>query len=132
MKKNGGFTLIEVMIAMGVLTTSVFFISEIMLKSLVRIQENQDNIEKVFFIKRELYLNFFKIPINEKKVVTRLEDPILNLTTEVEDIANKSSLKDYKDVVKIMKSRGLWKKDNKPKESEMLSLVFIPKKEVKK
>lgn len=133
MKTSNGFTLMEVMLAMGVLTMSIFVISEIMLRSLLRIQTNQDNLEKVFLIKREFYLNFIKIPFNEKKVVTKLEDPAITFATTIVDIGNKSSLKEYKDLLKIIQTNATWKIENRIKESNMMGFVFKPKeKEAKK
>lgn len=133
MKKNSAFTLIEVMLAMGVLTVSVFFISEIMFKALTRLQDNQDNIEKIFILKRELYLNFIKRPLITKKVVTKIEDPAVTFVTDIEDINKKSGLSDYKDILKVIHTNAVWKRENHLKESNMLSFVFKPKeKEVKK
>lgn len=133
MKRSKGFTLMEVMLAMGVLTMSIFVISGIMLRSILRIQANQDNLEKIFLIKREFYLNFFKKPLSEKKVVTKLEDPTITFATTLEDIGNKSNLKEYKDSLKIIQTNATWKIENRIKESNMISFVFKPKeKEVKK
>jgi hypothetical protein len=104
-----------------------------MLRSLLRIQTNQDNLEKVFLIKREFYLNFLRPKIEEKRVVTKLEDPLLTLVTTLEGIKPKSELKDYKDSIKIMQTNAIWKVEQKQKESLMMSIVFKPKeKEAKK
>ena len=133
MKKNSAFTLIEVMLAMGVLTVSVFFVSEILFKALTRLQDNNDNIEKTFILKRELYLNYFKRPFITKKIVTKLEDPSVTFATTLEDVNKKSGLKEFQDTLKIIQTNAVWKKEKNIKESNMLSFIFKPKeKEVKK
>lgn len=127
MKTNSGFTLIEVMLAMGVLTTSLFVISEIMIRSLSKIQENQDNLEKIFLIKRELYLNFLKPKIEDKRIVSKIENPAMTLVTTLEAIKPKSELKEYKDSLKFMQTNAIWKLNQKQKECLMASIVFKPK-----
>jgi hypothetical protein len=132
MKHSQGFTLIEVILAMGVLTTTIFIISGLMLRSFLRVQENRDDIEKVFLIKRELYTHYFKPPKKDKKVVQKIENPAVTIASRLVEINKKSSLKDLKDSLKIVRSDAIWKTDKFFREASMVSFVFQPKKEEQK
>lgn len=132
MKHSHGFTLIEVILAMGVLTTTIFIISGLMLRSFLRVQENRDDIEKVFLIKRELYANYFKPPREGKKNIQKLETPAVIIKSTLGEINKKSSLYDLKDTLRIIRSDALWKTDRGVREATMISFVFQPKKEEQK
>lgn len=132
MKSSNGFTLIEVILAMGVLTSTIFIISGLMLRSFLRVQENRDDIEKVFLIKRELYANYFKPPEDNKKNVQKVEEPAITITSKVYDINKKSSLRDLSKTLKIIRSDAIWKMDNHVRESSMASFIFQPQKEEQK
>ena len=124
-----GFTLIEVIIAISILTTTIFIISGLMLRSFLRVQENKDDIEKVFIIKRELYENYLKPSKFNRPVINKLENPEITITSIFNEINEKSSLKDFKKKLKIVRSDAIWTKDSIIKESSMLSFIFIPEKE---
>ena len=129
---SGGFTLIEVILAMGVLTTTIFLVSSLMLRSFYRVEECRDDIEKVFIIKRELYANYLKHPKEGKKVVQKIEVPAITITSVLGDIQEKSVFRKLKDKLKIVRSDATWKTDKRTRESSMQSFVFSPKKEEKK
>ncbi|MFH1254692.1 MAG: prepilin-type N-terminal cleavage/methylation domain-containing protein [bacterium] len=127
-----GFTLIEVILAMGVLTSTVFIISGLMLRSFLRVQENRDDIEIVFLIKRELYANYFNPPKDNKKNVQKIEEPAITITSKLDEINKKSSLCDLSKNLRIVRSDAIWKMNNNIRESAMVSFIFRPKKEEQK
>lgn len=133
LKNKPGFTLFEVLLAMGILTLAVTQISDLQFRSLFRVLQDRENIERVFFVKREVYKNFWseKPPQKElpKKEIQQVEDPELKLTTEVLDIDPKSSLKTFKSKIKIIHTSGDWKSSNGSKNITMVGLVFRPQKE---
>jgi hypothetical protein len=132
MKHSHGFTLIEVILAMGVLTTTIFIISGLMLRSFLRVESNRDDIEKVFLIKRELYAHYFKPPKDNKKIVKKIEEQAVTITSQLGEINKKSSLHELKDNLKIVRSDAIWKTDKFFREASMVSFVFQPKKEEQK
>ena len=89
MKNSPAFTLIEVILAMGVLTSTIFIISNLMMRSFLRVEECRDDIEKIFLIKRELYANYFRPPKEGKKVVQKIEEPQITITSVLDEIKNK-------------------------------------------
>jgi hypothetical protein len=132
MKHSQGFTLIEVILAMGVLTSTIFIISGLMMRSFLRVQENRDDIEKVFLIKRELYANYFKPPQDNKKNVQKIEEPAITITSKLDEINKKSSLRDLSNNLRIVRSDAIWKLNKNVRESSMVSFIFHPKEEEQK
>lgn len=130
--RSQGFTLIEVILAMGVLTSTVFIISGLMLRSFLRVQENRDDIEKVFLIKRELYANYFNPPKYNKKNIQKVEEPAITITSKLDEINKKSSLRDLSKSLRVVRSDAIWKMNNNVRESSMVSFIFYPKREEQK
>jgi len=133
LKNNSGFTLVEVLLAMGILTLAVTTISDLQFRSLFRVLQDREDIERIFLVKREVYKNFWSENLAQrdsiKKEIQTLENPELKLTTEILDINPKSSLKAFKDKIKIINTSGEWKSSGKNKKITMVGLVFRPKKE---
>jgi len=128
MKKNVGFTLIEVLIAMAILTSAILIVSNLELRSFLRIVRDRDEIEKIFLLKQSVYNVLLKAQ-NEKfknKNIQKLEKPELSITTVIEEIPPKSSLKDYKDKLRFVKVQGTWKRDGYPQEMVLTAVMLRP------
>jgi len=128
MKKNVGFTLIEVLIAMAILTSAILITSNLELRSFLRIARDRDEIEKMFLLKQSVYTVLLKSR-NEKfknKEIQKLEKPELSITTVLEEINPKSSLKDFKDKLRVVKVQGTWKQDGVPREMVLNALILRP------
>jgi prepilin-type N-terminal cleavage/methylation domain-containing protein len=128
MKKNVGFTLIEVLIAMAILTSAILIVSNLELRSFLRIARDRDEIEKIFLLKQSVYNVLLKAQ-NEKfknKDIQKLEKPELSITTVIEEIPPKSSLKDYKDKLRFVKVQGTWKRDGYPQEMVLTAVMLRP------
>ena len=98
MRKNAGFTLFEVLIAMFILVSSVFALSDLQIKTMFQVLSDRERIDRVFLIKRELYKLYRKFPKKKKAQVIKLEepDPEMKITTQEIEIGKKSILKDIK------------------------------------
>ncbi len=127
-RKELAFTLIEVLLAMTILTSCVFIIANLQTRALTKVLRERDEIERTFLLKRDIYEGFITPPEDGKKMVNRLENPEVTLTTQTIDIQTKSALKDLKDFVKILKTEAAWKKDSIYHDVSMMSVVFKPTK----
>ena len=125
MNKKNGFTLFEVILALVILTTSVVLISEMQTRALFRVFDDRDTIEKVFLVKKDLY-SALLYPVLRPKTVHNIEDPEMVITTEVVDVAKKSALSAWHDKLKIIRSEGVWKKDQFTRRVLMGSIIFKP------
>jgi competence protein ComGF len=129
-KNNKAFTLLEVLVSMVFLTIAVTTVSEMQIKSLFRLMQDTEQLERIFFIKQENYKKFWQENIAEqsKKVSLDLEKPATKIKTEMLDIEPKSELKEFKNKIKILKTEGTWDGILRKSSAKMVSLVFIPPK----
>ncbi len=124
--RKAAFTLVEVLLAMTILTSCVFIIANLQSRALNKVLRERDEIERTFLLKRDLYAGFITPPEAGKKIVNRLENPNVTLTTQAVDIQPKSGLKEFKNVIQMLKTEAAWKKDNVYHEIPMMSIVVKP------
>lgn len=125
--KRAGFTLIEVLMAMGVLIIAVSIIANLQLRSLLRMTRDRDDIEKVYLVKQELFKHLLEQQKQKKKFTSSLENPEIKFTTNVDQIHSKSALADLKENLLWVKTEGQWKLDNDKRSTNMVALVFRPR-----
>jgi len=131
------FTLLEVLLALSILTSSVFVLSQLHMRALFRVIRDRNEIEKIFLVKKDLYKLFFKAdkkawPKEEKPQINKLENPEMVITSYVRDIDAKSSLKKFKDKIFIAQSEGEWKSGHLEQRAKIVSFVLKPPKEKEK
>ncbi|KKQ48508.1 MAG: hypothetical protein US69_C0020G0004 [candidate division TM6 bacterium GW2011_GWF2_38_10] len=131
-KKNKAFTLIEVLLAMTILTTCVFIISNLQIRVLNKVLAERGLIERTFWVKRALYKNFLKPPADGKKNVEKKEDLMVTFVTQTEGLDKKSAFREWSEVVRKLKAEVAWKQDKELQELEMISFVWNHKKEQEK
>lgn len=133
MKKQPAYTLIEVLLAITILVSSVYVLSDLQIRSLFRVLFDREEVERVFLVKKEAYQILSNPPEKMKRVVTKIEEPVVSIATEAVDIQAKSSLKEFKNKLRLLKSEGTWKSESKRKRSiMMIGFVQKPKQEEKK
>ncbi len=128
------FTLFEVIIALFILVAAVSIISSMQFKAVMRIWQGREEIDRVFFIKKDLLDIFLKIPEKQKEIarlkdkpsVTTLEDPQLKITSQLLDIDKKSDLKKIVDLIDVVKTVGEWKSGLAVREIPMISFMLKP------
>lgn len=130
--KSRAFTLLEVILAIGVVVVAVSVITNIQLRSLFKVLRDRDEIEKTFFIKRELYTNFLRTANKKEKIVEKLENPEMTITTQFSKIGPKSTLAALKNKIKLVRSVGEWKNENVAQLASMVTfIVSLPADEKK-
>ena len=131
MQIKRGFTIFEVILALGILTTSVLLITGLQTKAIFRVLDDRDAIEKIFLVKKDLYLSMLETPTKQKSI-NKLDSPEMTITTEIIDIAGKSCLAPWKDKLKILKCEGVWQKDMFTRSAVMGSIIFKPEEKKEK
>ena len=126
MIKKNGFTIIEVLLAMFILVSSVYVLSNLQIRSIFRVLKDRDEIDRVFLVKKELYLAMFDKEKSNKRTTTEIEDLSTKIVTEPVSVEKKSSLKDLTGEVRLLKSVGSWEKDMKKREIVMVSIISKP------
>jgi type II secretory pathway pseudopilin PulG len=132
--RRAGFTLVEVLMAMGIVIFAVSLIADLQFRSLIRMTRDRDDIEKVYLVKQELFKHMLEPQKEKKKYTAALENPEIKFSTQVDPINPKSALADLKENLLLVRTEGLWKHDNVKRSTSILALVFkpIPKKDEKK
>lgn len=125
MKRNA-FTLIEVIIAIGMLTVAVSVVASLQLRSLFRVLRDRDMIEKIFLIKKDVYAMWLKPPAKQFKKINKLEDKEMAIATVVSGINPKSSLASLGDRLQMVCVTGAWKQNQIKQRVAMGAVIFKP------
>ncbi|MFC1894345.1 prepilin-type N-terminal cleavage/methylation domain-containing protein [Candidatus Dependentiae bacterium] len=123
MKKNAGFTLLEVLLALLILVSSVSIFSSLQLGSIDRLFLGREKIYRSFIIKKNIYKIFFNPPKRDKPIVEKLENPEVKITSEFVDIEKKSKLSPFVDFLRFLKVIGEWKSGTNDESIMFLSLI---------
>jgi len=124
MKNQGGFTLLEVLLSLVILATSVSILSSLQLRSLMRMWRSREEIERVFLVRKDLTDIFLKLPEKDKPIINKIEDPLINITTQAEDINKKSGLAPFMETIKIVRSDAEWKSNLVDRKLSMISFIL--------
>ncbi len=125
MRHSPGFTLIEVVLAIGILATTMYTLSSLQIRSLYRIIKDREQIEKIFLTKCQCYRAHLKPLAAGKRVVVKTENPPTTFTTEVSEIGKKSALVKFAQDLNVLKTECLWKSEFMNGQLDMIS--FTPK-----
>ncbi len=119
------FTFFEVILAIGVLVVAVSVVAQIQLRTLLRLEKDQDEVEKIFLIKKELYQQYINPPELPKRIpVVKEEKPEIDIETQIHSVQPKSPLHIIKDQINVVRSQGRWKLNNVPRTAEMVTFIL--------
>lgn len=126
MKNQHAFTLMEVLIAIVILVSTVFVLNDLQIRSLFRVLKDREEIERVFYVKRELYLEYLNPAEAGKKHTSKLENPDVTITTQAREFVKKSPLEPFKDDMLFIESEGMWKSGPKSRFVRLVTLLRKP------
>ena len=130
-RERTAFTLIEVLLALGVLATSMAILSSLQTKSIFRVLYGREEIDRVFLIKQRLYSLLIKPTKLNRPKKERLEEPEMSIETTTFSIPRKSSLFDLRTKLMAMSTTGKWLRAGREQTMRMVSFVFNAKEEKK-
>lgn len=123
--QQAGFTLFEVLISIVVLTSAVFFLTNLQLRSLFRIESDCELIRRIYLIKKELYLGLVD-PESVKKVNRKeFEDPAMRVVISAQALEKKSPLYKFRSKIGLVVSQGIWRTDQTDRKEEIVGLVEV-------
>lgn len=121
--KNNAFTFAEVLLALLVLTGSMYIYSNLQYRAINKVRRSTGTVDRVFFIKKFLYQLYAKPPTKKPLKVT-LTDPDTVITAYKQEInQKKSSLKSFADEIDIIWSEGTWTEGFNKRSMKMISFV---------
>lgn len=124
MRIRKAFSLIEILIAMAILTGTVYVLSDLHIRSMMRLMRDRELFLKFFSVKNALVEHLPLVKRNfklEKKVI---EEEELQLTIEEVGPPSKSPLKDILgERLTLLKAAGSWKTGPFTHQIEFLSIA---------
>ena len=126
MKTKLAFTLLEVLLALLILVSSVTIFSSLQVKSIMRMWLGREYIDRVFLIEKDFYDVFFNPPKKEKSIINLIEKPDVKITSQILPIDKKSELSEFKDFIEMIKSEGEWKSSSGDHKLTMISFILNP------
>ncbi len=129
--KREGFTLFEVLISIVVLTTTVFLLTNLQIRSFLRIESDRDLINRIYLIKKELYTALLNIPELKTKIRKDIEEPAMRVTTCLQVPVEKSSLYAFREKIGLVIAQGVWDREKSKRKEEMVGLIACVPDDVK-
>ncbi len=110
MNQSQGFTTIEVIIAMFILASSVYVLSDVQVRSMFKMLRDRDMLQKIFIIKKKAVEYVPLIPKKFKPSKEKLEDVDVMLRVESFEFPKKSLLRDLlSDELDCLHISGEWR-----------------------
>lgn len=116
--------------AMGILIMAVTIVSKLELRSLMRVLNDRDELEHVFLVKKEQYLQGLRKHKEQRKFVQKSEESDVKITSQVAAIDQKSSLAGLKHRLFAIRSTVSWKFEREARDMSMV--MFVPRYDAKK
>lgn len=129
MKKHKGFTIMEVLIAMSILVSSIFVLTNLQIRSVFRVLRDRDAISRLFLVKKAFYISFYGSQKSNKPVKETIEEPETKVVTEFDSIDKKSESNSLAATMRFLKAKGNWESNGKKREMMMLSFIGNPEQE---
>ncbi|MDQ5890971.1 MAG: hypothetical protein QG604_845 [Candidatus Dependentiae bacterium] len=102
-----GFTLMEVMVSLFILSSSMFVLSELQVRSMIRVWQSREDIDRVYVIKKFLYKMYLN-PSDARKTSQKFEEPPMHMVIEPVEINKKSALAPYAKQLHYLKATAKW------------------------
>jgi type II secretory pathway pseudopilin PulG len=122
-----GFTFVEILLALTILAGSMYIFSGIQFRAVNKVRKSVNEVERVFFIKKELYKLFLDTNNKKPKKITIAQPEIVIETSRRKIDPKKSALKDFEKEIDIIVATGNWKDGPDQRSMSMISFIEKPK-----
>ncbi len=123
--RSAGFTIAEVMVALFILSTSLIVLSELQVRSMLRVWQSREDIDRVYVLKKYLYRMYLH-PYDARKTSQKFEDPAMHMVIEPMPISKKSSLAPYAEQLQFLRAAGTWSRGTATRTLELFALAPRP------
>ncbi|MBM3886558.1 prepilin-type N-terminal cleavage/methylation domain-containing protein [Candidatus Dependentiae bacterium] len=128
MKNSRGFTLIEVLVAMAILVSTVYVLSDLHIRSMFRLMRDRDYFLHFFTVKSALMQQFPLVKKDFKPRKEKLDDEGINLTVALVEPNAKSPVKDILgNNLALVQVVGSWKQG--PFDYDVRLMSVMPREE---
>ncbi len=125
MNRRSGFTIVEVMIALFIASTTLFVLSELQLRSMLKVWQSREDIDRVYVVKKFLYRMYLN-PDEIRRTSQKFEEPSMLMRIEPVPIHKKSSLAPYAKHLQFLKATATWSRGNTTRVLDLYALTSRP------
>ncbi len=133
-QNKSAFTLIEVLMVLGLLTLSLGIIVQMQMRSLNRLEQDRDMLQKVYILRRSM-LDALKIPKADRLQLIKkdYEDGEIKTKTTLHDIGKKSKLKSFGKSMKMLATDATWQlRPGYKQHAQLIYFMYLPDEEKKR
>jgi len=123
--KKAAFTIVEVMVALFILSTSIFVLSELQIRSMLRVWQCREDLDRVYVMKKYLYRMYIS-PQEARKTSQKLDQPSMQLVVEPQGIHKKSVLAPFGKSLQFLKATAQWQRGSTTKMLQLMALARRP------
>ncbi len=117
-----GFTIIEVMISLFILSTTMFVLSELQIRSMLRVWQSREDIDRVYIIKKFLY-RMYQSPADARKTSQKFDEPEMHMIIEPVEINKKSALAPYAKQLQYLRATAKWSRGTTQRTLNLFALA---------
>ena len=125
-----GFTTIEVLLALAVMASGLYILSQLQMRSLLRVSFSTNSIQHVFALKKEAYSIFLTLLDGKKepKREVKKEDTATHttITAGVYSLGKKHPFSSCGNLIKCVKAKAVFTKQDVKETEEIITFAFVP------
>ena len=133
-QSNAAFSLLEVLMVLGLLTMSIGTIARMQVRSLDRLEQDRDTLQKIYVVRRAM-LDALKIPKADKLQLVKKEydDGELKTKTSLHEVGKKSKLKSFGKSIRMLTTQATWQlRPGNKQQAQLVYFMYLPDEEKKK
>lgn len=147
MIKRSGFTIIEVLLALFILVSSVYVLSNVQIRSVRRVFRDRDEVDRVFLVKKE-WMQAYITPFQDKndQEIKPVKRDYVEPMPEVKIVTARNMLarsllgktkkddtsKGNQDPLELITTEGTWQKGEAKESIKFVGMVYKPVEKDKK
>jgi Tfp pilus assembly protein PilV len=124
-RRQHAFTIAEVMVSLFILSSSIFVLSELQVRSMLRVWQSREDIDRVYVLKKYLYRMYLH-PADARKTSQKFEEPAMNMVIEPVGISKKSSLATYAEKLQFLRATATWSRGTATRTLQLVALAPRP------
>jgi Tfp pilus assembly protein PilV len=125
MKQARAFSLPEVMMALFVLSTTMFVLGQLQMRSMMRVYTAREEADRLYLVKKYLYRMYLSDK-PARKMSQKFDEPYMSLTVEPSAIHKKSSLSAYASDLQMLRARASWQSGVQDRSLTMVTFALQP------
>lgn len=133
-QSNHAFTLIEVLMVLGLLTISMGTIARMQVRSLDRLEKDRDALQKIYLVRRAM-LDALKIPKADRLQLVKKEyqEGEIKVKTALHDLGKKSKLSSFGKNMRMLSTQASWQlRPGDKQQTQLIYFMYLPAEEKKK